>query len=166
METSEVLSVFNEHGVEYVVVGPLAAALRGAGSKPTSIDACFHQVWANCECLDRALEQLGAQPIPSQSVPIPMTAELRKAQDPVRFLTAAAPLVLQPTVLGLGSYDELAHDAAVMKVEGLPVRVLTVDQLNRWAQRACMDGEMAPLTLLQELWQLRQKIEAQDRHRR
>lgn len=148
MEAGSILEALEEHGVEYLVVGPAAAWLRCAGEQPVfSLDVCYRQDWNNCECLTRALDDLRAEPLPPRSAPIPLTSDLRQSRDPLRFDTPGGPLVLQPAVPGLGSYDDLAQEATRVRYEGIAVPVLTAEQLSRWSVVSLGD----PLLLAQLL---------------
>ena len=134
MEPTSILRVFEEHGVEYVVAGASAVWLHDVDWQvvPT-LEVCYRQAWNNCECLTRALDEIGAQAIPPLSVPIPVTADLRKAREPVLFETPAGPLALLPTVTGLGTYDELSPEATVVERAEIRIPVLALEQLRRWA---------------------------------
>jgi hypothetical protein len=129
-----VFSALDEHGVEYVLVGAAALAAHRGDPQPDEIDLCYLQRWRNCECLCRALEQLGALPVPPKAVPIPLTAELRSTTEPVHLLTASERLALLPAVPGLGSYDDLSPGAQRLEVEGITVSVLSQPQLHRWRE--------------------------------
>lgn len=134
MEPTSILRAFEEHGVEYVVAGASAVWLHDTDwSLVPALEICYRQAWNNCECLVRALDEVGAEAIPPPSVPIPVTADLRKAREPVRFETPAGPLALLPTVPGLGSFDELSPEATVVETAELRIPVLTLEQLQRWA---------------------------------
>jgi hypothetical protein len=148
MEAGSILKTLDEHGVEYVVVGPAAAWLRGAGEQPAfSLDVCYRQTWNNCECLTRALDELRAEPVPPRSAPIPLTTDLRQSRDPLRLETLGGPLVLLSTIPGLGSYEDLGLEATRVRYEGVEVPVLTSEQLSHWSVVALGD----PLLLAQLL---------------
>lgn len=129
-----ILRVFEEHGVEYVVAGASAVWLHDIDrSLVSALEICYRQAWNNCECLTRALDEIGAKTIPPLSVPIPVTADLRKAREPLHFETPAGLLTLLPTVPGLGSFDDLSPEATVVEAAELRMPALSLEQLQRWA---------------------------------
>lgn len=139
------LRVLAAHGVELVLVGRTAARLHLAQSNRLDriddepfADICFRQVWANCECLNRAVEELGGHALPTSRVPTPLTGLLRGAGRPLRVRWPDGTLNLFPRVLGLGDYEELRVDATGLRVEECFVRCLSEPQLHTWIEAACV----------------------------
>lgn len=134
MDVSSILQILDEHGVDYLVVGSSAAWLHGLqpAAAPT-LEVCFRQRWGNCECLSRALDDLGAEVIPPRGAPIPLTGDLRRTRDPLRFETPAGPVSVLPAVPGLGGYDDLSPEATTLELGDRRVPVLALHQLKCWA---------------------------------
>lgn len=151
------LRTLEVHGVEHVLAGRTAARLhlnesRRAGSKESErpvddgfVDLCFRQIWANCECLSRALEELDGRALPHSQVPMPLTGMLRGADRPLQVRWPGGTLNLLPHVRGLGGYEDLRPEAADLSVEGYAVRCLSTSQIFAWIEAACAaTGEPIP----------------------
>ena len=129
MKPEEIFRSLAEHGVEYVLVGGLAATAHGVSLVTMDTDVCFLQTPENCEKLAQALASLQAEIYPPRQVPIPITADLLRTHKIVHLRTLAGRLDLLGTVPGLGSYEEMVGDAVTLDLSGLRVPVLTLDQL-------------------------------------
>jgi hypothetical protein len=155
MKAESVLATLDEHGVAYLVVGRSAALLHQGDLDATpSLDLCYRQDWPNCECLTRALEQLEAEIVPARSVPIPVTVELRHSSKPVCFQSPAGVMHLLPAVPELGTYDDLSPGSVRLAIDALPVRALSLEQLDCWLERSLRPRRGGSLDLL-SFWQRR-----------
>jgi hypothetical protein len=152
MRATRVLAAFAEHGIAYLVVGPSAILVhQGELGTARSLSLCYRQDWTNCECLTRALDQLRARVLPPRAAPIPVTAELRQASKAVRFRSPAGPIHLAPAVPELGPYDDLLPQATRLDLDGAPIPVLSVFQLDLWLERALRPGAPGAAALLRSL---------------
>lgn len=120
-----------EEGVEYVLVGGLAATAHGASLVTFDIDVCFRRERGNCERLARVLSLLDAEIFPPRQEPIPITPELLETHRLVHLRTRAGRLDLLAEIPGLGTYDELLPETTRIEIFGLSIPVLTLDQLIR-----------------------------------
>jgi len=156
MDLSQIASTFAEHGVAYLLVGRSAAWLHGLETgPPSSLDICYHQQWENCECLNRALEDLDAAPIPPPPVPIPLLEKLRRARQEIHLRAPAGHIALVPEVPGMGNFDELRFGAEQILHTDIEVPVLSWNQLERWLELACQSGDTSLLYLLLTLQKLK-----------
>lgn len=138
------LRILETHGVEYVVAGRTAARLHLSQSKELEslaggpfVDLCYRQLWTNCECLNRALEELDGRLLPESPIPAPITGRLRSADRPLRVSWTGGTLNLLPHVRGLGLYEDLCAAASETTLEGFAIRYLSQKQLLTWAEAAC-----------------------------
>jgi hypothetical protein len=129
MQPKAIFEALAEEGVAYVLVGGLAATVHGASLTTLDTDVCFRQDRENCERLSRALERIQAEVYPPRAVLIPLTPELLQSHRIIHLRSLAGRLDLLGTVPGLGSYDEIAPGMIEIRLEGLPVPVLNLDQL-------------------------------------
>jgi predicted nucleotidyltransferase len=120
-----------EEGVEFVLIGGLAATVHGASRVTLDIDICFRQEAGNCARLVRALGRLAAEVFPPREPPVELTAELLLRYGVFHLRTAAGRLDLLATVPGLGTFDDLAGGATSVDLSGLTIPVLSLDQLIR-----------------------------------
>lgn len=137
MEPEAAFRALVEEGVEFVLIGDLAAIVHGASGANLAIDVCFRQSPENCARLVRALERLEAQIFPTRDPPLEITAELLQRYRIFHLRTAAGRLDLLNTVPGLGAFDDLVGGATSVELSGLSVPVLSLDQLIR--SKAAMD---------------------------
>jgi predicted nucleotidyltransferase len=120
-----------EEGVEFVLIGGLAATVHGASRVTLDIDICFRQELGNCVRLARALGRLAAEIFPPRQPPVEITAELLHRYKMLHLRTAAGRLDLLSAVPGLGRFEDLAGGATSIEVLGLTVPVLSLEQLIR-----------------------------------
>lgn len=129
MRPEEIFQSLADNGVEYVLVGGLAAAALGASIITVDTDICFRQTAENCERLARSLESLQAEIFPPRAVPIPITGELLQTHRIVHLKTRAGRLDIMASVPGLGTYEEILSGKTVIDVGGLRIPMLSLDQL-------------------------------------
>ena len=129
MRPEEIFQSFADEGVEYVLVGGLAATAHGASLVTMDTDVCFRQSPGNCERLARALGPLQAKIFPPRPVEIPITGELLLAYRSVHLRTRAGRLDLLASVPGLGAYEEILTGVVKLSVGGLQIPVLSLEQL-------------------------------------
>jgi len=129
MQPEAIFQNLAEHGVEYVLVGGLAATAHGASLVTLDTDICFRQTPENCERLARSLEPLEAEIFPARPVLIPITGELLRTHRIVHLRTRAGRLDLIAEVPGLGRYEEIFPGATIIPLGGLQIPILSLDQL-------------------------------------
>ena len=154
MDAQTIFRTFNEHGVEYLVVGLSAAWMHGVDEKLGCIDICYHQQWHNCECLNRALDELDARLVPPPPTPMPLTSLLRRQQEEAVLQSPAGHVSLVAELRGMGTYEDLSPDAVTLRHEGERVPTLSIDQLDNWLRLACKTGDTGPLHILLSLERL------------
>lgn len=129
MQQKEIFRILAEEGVEYVLIGGLAAIVHGASLVTLDTDVCYRQEIPNCERLARALERLGAEIFPPRQVPIPITAELLQGHRLVHLKTQLGRVDLLATVPGLGKFEDFAGGSTTIQLGDLTIPVLTLEQL-------------------------------------
>jgi len=119
----DLLSVFNAHGVEYLVVGGHAVNAYTQGRFTKDLDILIHSSEANSKAVYRALAQFGA-PLagisPDDFCGKP-SQYFQLGIDPDRID------ILQ-SIAGI-SFDEAYRDATIGSVEGVSVRFLSREHL-------------------------------------
>ena len=131
MQPEAIFRSLAEHGVEYVLVGGLAATAHGASLVTLDTDICFRQTPENCDRLAQALATLGSEIFPPRSVLIPITGELLLTHRIVHLRTQAGRLDIMASVPGLGTYDEIHPAATLVAIGDLQIPILSLDQLIR-----------------------------------
>ena len=129
MQQREIFQALTDEGVEYVLIGGLAAVVQGVSLITQDTDICFRQSIDNCERLTRALARLEAEIYPIRTNFIPITAELLLTYKLVLLKTKLGRLDLIAEVPGLGAFEDLADGAATIELGDLTIPVLTLEQL-------------------------------------
>lgn len=129
MQQSEIFQALTEEGVEYVLIGGLAAIVQGASLVTLDTDICFRQNLPNCERPVLALARLDAETYPTRPTHIPITPELLQTHKLVHLKTKLGRLDLIAIVPGLGTFEDLASGATTIELGDLTIPVLTLDQL-------------------------------------
>jgi predicted nucleotidyltransferase len=132
-----VLRTLVDHGVRFVLIGGFAAAIRGSPVITGDVDICYARDDENLERLAAALDELGAtlRGAPSD-VPFRLHAQALKAGDHFTFSTAGGPLDCLGTPAGTDGFADLDSSATDEDLDGLVVRVASVDDLIRMKRAA------------------------------
>jgi len=125
------------HGVRFVLIGGYAAAIRGSPVITGDVDVCYARGDENMERLAAALQQLGAtlRGAPPE-VLFRLDARTLKAGDHFTFSTSAGPLDCLGTPAGTDGFADLDASATDEDLDGLVVRVASVDDLIRMKRAA------------------------------
>lgn len=145
--------------VRFVVIGGIAARLHGSNIVTSDLDICYARDDANLERLAGVLAELGAK--------------LRGAPEDVRFLLDSKTLRMSDhftfetllgslDILGIpagirGGYEELERGAVEIDLDGVSVKVASIDDLIRMKRAA---GRPRDLAMVEELGALRDEIDA------
>jgi hypothetical protein len=133
----EALRTLLAHGVRFVLIGGYAAAIRGSPMMTGDVDICCAQDDENLERLAAALQTMdarlrGAPP----DVPFRLDARTLKAGDHFTFATSAGALDCVGTPAGTDGFADLARQATDEDLDGLVVRVASLDDLIRMKRAA------------------------------
>lgn len=130
------LRVLSRHGVRFVLIGGYAAGLRGSPMLTGDLDICYARDLANSEALASALRELGARLRGAPDVPFRLDAATLKAGDHFTFSTDAGPLDCLGTPSGTDGFRDLDGSATDEDLDGLVVRVASLDDLIRMKRAA------------------------------
>jgi hypothetical protein len=152
------LRTLSEHRVRFVLIGGFAAALRGSPMITGDIDICYARDDANLRALAAALVALGAtlRGAPPD-VPFQLDEASLKAGDHFTFSTKAGPLDCLGTPSGTNGFADLDASATDEDLDGLRVRVASIDDLIRMKQAA---GRSQDLIAVEWLSALRDELES------
>jgi hypothetical protein len=126
------LRTLTSHGVRFILIGGYAAALRGSPVITGDTDLCYARDDPNLERLAEALRGLGAKLRGAPSdVPFQLDAKTLERGDTFTFDTSAGPLDCVGTPVGTAGFDDLERDATDEDLDGLTVRVASIEDLIR-----------------------------------
>lgn len=121
-----------DHGVRFVLIGGFAGSLRGSPIITGDVDVCYARDDDNLERLAEALRSLdarlrGAPP----DVPFQLDARTLRAGDHFTFSTSAGAFDILGTPSGTKGFPDLDADATDEVVDGVTVRVASIEDLIR-----------------------------------
>jgi hypothetical protein len=152
-----VLRVLKEHEVRVILIGGFAASIRGSPVITGDLDLCYARDDRNLESLATALQELGARlrgaPI---DVPFQLDAQSIKNGDHFTFQTSAGPLDCLGIPAGTAGYRDLDTAATDEDVDGMTVRVASLEDLIRMKRAA---GRTKDKLALEWLGALRDELE-------
>ena len=149
----DAVAVLLRHGVRFVVIGGVAANLRGSPSITADLDVCYERDSSNFSALARALRELGAtlRGAPA-GIPFQLDAETLRNGDAFTFQTRAGNLDCLGTPRGTGGYQELAGRATLMDVgAGAEVLVAALDDLISMKRAAGRPKDLVEVEILHAL---------------
>lgn len=143
------LEVLQRHGVRFVTIGGMAGALHGSPSITYDLDICYQRDPENLERLAAALRELGAKLRGvDEEVPFLLDARTLRAGDCFTFVTAYGALDILGTPAGSRGYDDLVESAEDFDLDGLSVRVVSLDDLIAMKQAAGRPKDRVHLEIL------------------
>ncbi|MGH7214283.1 MAG: hypothetical protein ACREIT_05925 [Tepidisphaeraceae bacterium] len=126
----ELLQRLTDAGVEFVVVGGVAASLHGSSLSTEDLDVCIptteenvRRVLGALADVEPRLRMLPARP------PLPDDVEKLRGVKNLYLITKLGQIDLLGELPPLGSYQDALRRVVIVQVEGRPVRVLDLDSL-------------------------------------
>jgi hypothetical protein len=159
-EYLDALEILAKHHVRFVVIGGVAANLRGSTTITQDLDVCYARDEQNLGRMAAALKELRARLRGApRDVPFIPDARTLKVGDDFTFVTDMGSLDILGHPSGIpGGYDELERAADDFDLGGLTVRVASIDDLIRVKRAA---GRPKDLIEVEVLGALRDEIDEQ-----
>lgn len=123
-----ILELLDQHGVEYIVVGGVAAVLQGAPITTFDIDTLVKVDASNSERLLKALQALDARYREQEQALQPTLEDLARGGH-LLLMTNCGPLDVLGFIGQGKRYEDVAGSTATLQVGNLPVRVLRLEAL-------------------------------------
>jgi hypothetical protein len=126
-----------DHDVRFVVIGGFAAALRGSPMMTGDVDICPARHDGNLDRLAEALRSLNARLRGAPAdVPFVLDGRTLEAGDHFTFATDTGPIDCLGTPAGTDGFVDLDASASDEDLDGLVVRVASLDDLIRMKRAA------------------------------
>ena len=156
-QIEQLIRILSEGGVEYVLLGGVAALAHGSAMVTFDVDVCYRRDRQNVARLCGALR-------PFHPALRGAPADLPFVLDPPTVLTGLnftlatdiGEIDLLGEVAGLGEYFEVEAQSVVAELYGLRVRVLSLEGLIRSKKAAGRPKDLTHLVELEALQEMQQ----------
>lgn len=130
-DPEQILAVLHRHGVDYVLIGGLAAFLQGSPLATTDADICPARTAENLTRLTAALAELQAmlRVEGTEGVPIDLDTKLLSEIESLTLVTRFGNLDVLPRPAGTNGYEELRQRAIAMDLENMRVLLASVPDI-------------------------------------
>jgi len=151
-DPAAMLDVLNRHGVRYVLIGGLAAAIHGSPFVTVDVDVTPASDSENLERLSTALRALDAEVrADGETFAFDHDGESLGRNAIWNLTTAFGDLDLALRPSGTAGFDDLTRDAVDLEVLGVVVRVASLADVVRSKAAAGRSKDAAQLPLLRRL---------------
>lgn len=139
-------------GVEFVLIGGVAARLHGSPTLTRDVDICHDATPENLERLSQVLRGLGARLRGvDDDVPFLLDPRALAAGANFTFATDAGDLDILAAPAGVSGYRELADHAVRLDLDGVVVRVADLGDLIRMKRAAARPKDLIEVEVLSAL---------------
>jgi hypothetical protein len=154
LDPKRILSALAKHGVQYVLIGALAARLQGFPRATYDADITPAKGRDNLERLAAALRELGARVYTDQvpeGLPFDCSAATLARADIWNLITDAGRLDLAFKPSGTEGYDDLARHAVQFTIYDHDVRVARLEDVIRSKEAADRPQDRQDVAVLREM---------------
>jgi predicted nucleotidyltransferase len=135
LDLRELFRVLADHGVDYLVIGGVAAQVHGRRRTTKDLDVTPSPDPENFERLRAALVALDAHPVElGPSAPTPTAEQLSVAPIVPPLNTCHGELHILNEVPGARAFAEMQARALMTDLDGIPVQIVSVNDLIRMKQ--------------------------------
>jgi hypothetical protein len=146
------LEALTRHGVQFVIIGGIAARLLGSPTVTRDLDVCPSRSRKNLEQLAECLRELGARLRGvDDDVPFLLDARTLATGNNFTFATEAGDLDVLALPSGVAGYEALAANASPVDIDGVTVLVVDIDDLIRMKTAAGRPKDRVEVEILAAL---------------
>ncbi len=156
LDASGLLAALVRRGVDFVVIGGLAAVLHGPPRHTYGLDVTFAVEPANLDALGEVLVELGAR-LRGVAEDVPFVPDRRtlRGVDVLTLTTDLGPFDVLARPSGAPPFDVLRRDADRYDVGGTTVRVASIPHLIAMKRAAGRPKDLADIAELEAIARLR-----------
>jgi predicted nucleotidyltransferase len=155
LQADEILRRLVERGVDFVVIGGIAAVLHGSARNTFDLDICFATDDANLVALGDVLIALGARlKGVDDEVPFVPDARALRQVELLTLVTAHGELDLLVRPPGAPAFVELRRNADRYDLGGFNVSVASIDDLIAMKEAAARDKDLLDIEELDAIKRL------------
>jgi len=138
LSAEPIFDTLRRHAVDFVVVGGLAGMAHGSAYPTFDLDVAYSRDRSNLERLVAALRELGARLRTPGDEELPFQLDVRSLENGANFTfrTRFGSLDVLADPGGIRSYEELRAAARDAVIEGVQVKVASLDHLIAMKRRA------------------------------
>jgi hypothetical protein len=145
-------------GVQFVIVGGVAASAHGSAHITQDLDICYDPDPANVERLAKVLHSWnaylrGVEP----GLPFTMDAKQFRVSPVMPLVTDHGAIDVMDRIAGVGGYAEVLAHSVDAVFDETPVRVLDLPALLKAKRATGRNKDQVQLPELEALWELRRK---------
>lgn len=120
----------NEAGVDYVVVGGVAGNLHGSMYPTLDLDVAYARERANLARMVRALEGMEVL-LNNAPADLPLVLDVKSLENGANFTfdTVHGRFDILGHIPGISSYNNLRQDSTLTDIDGVEVRIASIDHL-------------------------------------
>jgi hypothetical protein len=156
LSADEILRRLVERGVDFVVIGGIAAVLHGSARNTFDLDICFASDEANLAALADVLMSLGARLKGiDENVPFVPDARTLRQVELLTLVTVFGELDVLTRPPGAPAYRDLRRDADRYDVGGFNVLVASLDDLIAMKEAAGRTKDLLDVEELEAIKRLR-----------
>ncbi|HET7857053.1 MAG TPA: hypothetical protein VFL41_11410 [Gaiellaceae bacterium] len=165
LEPERIFATLDRHGVEFVVIGAVAAIAQGYPLNTSDLDVTPARHPVNLERLAAALTELEARlrvPNNRDGVEFPIEPNYLGRAESWTLTTRYGPLdvLFQPT--GTRGYDDLRRGAVGFDIAGTPTRMASLVDLIRMKEASARPKDLAQLPALRQTLEIARERERPD----
>lgn len=147
-----IIRTLTGHGVEFIVVGGVAANLFGSARLTYDLDIVYSRKEANLRQIVKALENANPY-LRGAPLGLPFKLDLRTLKNGLNFTltTDLGPIDLLGEVPGARSYEELLNDSIEINEQDLAFRCVTLPRLIQLKNAAGRPKDLESLAELRAI---------------
>jgi len=157
-QPDKILAALEQHEVDYVTIGGLAATLHGSNLRTGDLDICPRKEVDNLTRLAAVLRELGARIRAvgaPYGIPVTIDATFLDTLELVNFTTRYGDFDVSFLPTGTAGFDDLAANAVQFDLDGLMVPVASLEDIIRSKEAANRQKDRDQLP---SLWALLEEI--------
>jgi predicted nucleotidyltransferase len=130
LQVKKLLQALDRHGVEFIVIGGVAGLAHGSSYPTFDLDIIYARDASNLERLAAALAEIGVS-LRGAPTDLPFTPDARTLENGANFTfdTEWGSFDILADAAGMRDYEAMRSDARVDAIEGVTVRIVSLDDL-------------------------------------
>jgi hypothetical protein len=130
LKADRLLQTLAKHGVEFVVIGGMAGLVHGSAYPTFDLDVVYSRARSNLKRLVGALEELGVT-LRGAPADLPFQLDVRVLENGANFTfdSRYGKFDILADAAGMPGYEDLRTEARIDEIEGVEVRVASIDHL-------------------------------------